>query len=272
MDEEDGSWTIRRDPGDGARGRGWRVGPRAATLVLATASLLLFGSGLAAGIWWQSQRAQVRTRELRATVERLRAERGRTEELEARLDSIEARYARLRSVMTGEVARSSRDVVLPAAPRAVAPTEGRERAEAGWSWPLTREGFVTRSFGSGEPPGHPGVDVAVPTGSYVRAARAGVVESAGTDPVYGLRLRVRHDGELVSLYGHASWLFAAEGDSVERGEVIALSGSTGRSTAPHLYFGIVRDGAAVDPLPVLGGVIESGDGASPPTDDNREDR
>ena len=205
-------------------------------------------------------------------MERLREERVRTAELAARLDSIEARYARLRRVMTGELAASGGDVGLPSPPRAVEPTGGRGVAEGAWVWPLGRRGFVTRAFGSGGSPGHPGVDIAVPTGSYVRAARAGVVESAGRDSIYGLRVRLRHPDGLVSLYGHASWLFASEGDSVERGEVLALSGSTGRSTAPHLHFAIIRDGSPVDPMPVLAGAYEREGGVDGPRSENREER
>lgn len=238
-------------------------------MVVALAALALLGAGAAMGMWWQAQRTAVHTRELRATVERLRAERARTAELAARLDSIEAGYARLRSLMTGELAPSGRDVALPSPPRAVEPAAvGGLADEGAWSWPLTRRGFVTRAFGSGGVPGHPGVDIAIPTGSYVRAAGAGVVESAGRDSIYGLRIRLRHDGGLVSLYGHASWLFAAEGDSVARGEVLALSGSTGRSTAPHLHFAILRDGTPVDPLPVLAGAFEREDGADAPRGQN----
>lgn len=242
--------------------RAWRLRSRSATVLVSAAVLLLLALGAAAGAWWQSQRSQVRNRELRATVERLRAERARMLELGARLDSVEARYARLRRLMTGELARSEHDVGLPEPPRVVLPGESvaAEDDADRWSWPLAREGFVTRSFDARGPRSHPGVDVAVPTGSYVRAARSGVVEGAGRDSVYGLYVRVRHDPSTTSLYGHASWLFVERGDSVERDEVIALSGSTGRSTAPHLHFGITREGSPVDPLPVLSNAFEAGRG------------
>ena len=244
------------------------MGSRTATVLLAAAAVALLGAGVAAGIWWESQRKAVQTRELRAEVERLRAERARTAELTARLDSIEARYARLRRLMTGELASSERDVGLPSPPLTVEPGGEGGREDGIWSWPLSRRGFVTRAFGSGGSPGHPGVDIAVPTGSYVRAARAGTVESAGRDSIYGLRIRLRHADGLESLYGHASWLFVAEGDRVEKGEVVALSGSTGRSTAPHLHFAILRDGNPVDPMPVLAGAFEREGGADGPRSEN----
>jgi len=62
---------------------------------------------------------------------------------------------------------------------------------------------------------------------------------------------VSHDDEMSSLYAHNSWLFVSVGDSVEMGEVIALSGNSGRSTAPHLHVEIQIEGQAVDPLGYL---------------------
>lgn len=271
MSGADAEGGDRPDGGEEAR-KSWRVRSRTATLVVSAVVLGLLAVGAVAGAWWRSERAGVELRELRATVERLRAERARTRELAARLDSVEARYARLRRLMTGDLARSERDVRLPAAPRTVAPGDSTPEREDRWSWPLTREGFVTRSFGAGRPGGHPGVDIAVPTGSYVRASRAGVVESAGRDSVYGLYVRVRHDPSTTSLYGHASWLFVERGDSVERNDVLALSGSTGRSTAPHLHFAIVREGSAVDPLPVLSNAFEAGRGIGLRLADGEQER
>lgn len=261
MGDEGREGEVRLEGDRGGSEGAWRVRSRTATLLLAAAVLVLLAAGAVAGSWWQSQRTQVRVRELRATVERLRAERDRTLELAVRLDSVEARYARLRRLMTGELAPSQHDVGLPVPPRVVQPGEsGADAQEEGWSWPLTREGFVTRSFGENRPDGHPGVDIAVPTGSYVRAARAGVVDGAGRDSVYGLYVRVRHDPSTTSLYGHASWVFVETGDSVARNEVLALTGSTGRSTAPHLHFAIDREGRPVDPLPVLRDAFEAGRG------------
>ncbi len=75
---------------------------------------------------------------------------------------------------------------------------------------------------------------------------------AGQDEEYGRYLRIGHAGDVSSLYAHNSWLFVEERDSVEAGEVVALSGNTGRSTAPHLHVEIERSGAPVDPLEFLG--------------------
>lgn len=122
------------------------------------------------------------------------------------------------------------------------------------AWPLTQRGFITRQFGSRPDysrDGHTGLDIAVPTGSYVRAIQAGRVEEAGEDPIYGKFLRIAHGDGLTSLYGHNAWLFAAAGDAVERLEVIALTGNTGRSSAPHLHLELARNGALLDPLSLV---------------------
>jgi murein DD-endopeptidase MepM/ murein hydrolase activator NlpD len=117
------------------------------------------------------------------------------------------------------------------------------------AWPLTTQGFVTQSDGGvGD---HPGIDIAVASGSYVRAAGGGVVVDAANDPVYGLFVLIDHGNGWRTRYGHASHLVAERGWNVRQGEVIALSGSTGRSTAPHLHFEILRNGRAIDPLSMV---------------------
>jgi murein DD-endopeptidase MepM/ murein hydrolase activator NlpD len=116
------------------------------------------------------------------------------------------------------------------------------------SWPLTQTGFITQRRQATAGASHPGLDIAVPADSYIRAAGAGTVEDAGVDEVYGRYILIDHGDGVESMYGHASRVFVQTGDTVERNEVIALSGSTGRSTAPHLHFEIRKDGEPVDPL------------------------
>jgi murein DD-endopeptidase MepM/ murein hydrolase activator NlpD len=74
---------------------------------------------------------------------------------------------------------------------------------------------------------------------------------AGEDPVYVRYLVLEHDAGYRSLYAHASLLLVDRGDTVRRNEVIALTGSTGRSTAPHLHFELIQDGEPVDPLSMV---------------------
>ncbi len=79
-----------------------------------------------------------------------------------------------------------------------------------------------------------------------------MVREAGSDSVYGLYVLVDHGNSgYQSMYGHASRLFVAPGDTIRQNEVIALSGNTGRSTAPHLHFEILQDGQPIDPFTLV---------------------
>lgn len=158
-----------------------------------------------------------------------------------------------------EVAATSGDSAdLPRAISVQARTPGAPpRYEAGPStpahWPLDVAGFVTRGqVRPGAPAeSHPGIDIAVPVGTAVRAAGGGTVQAAGTDPDYGLYVLLRHPGGYETMYGHASRLLVRDGDQIAAGQVIALTGSSGRSTAPHLHFEIRRDGKSLDPLTLV---------------------
>lgn len=213
--------------------------------------LLLVAAGALMGRALERRTELREVRELRQEVGRLAAREARVQELSARLEAVEGEYRRLQSALVGEQADGRRAVPLPVPPTAARAAAQQELEMDLPAWPLAERGFVTRTFGSRADPGragHPGIDIAVPLGSYVRASRAGVVEGSGRDSVYGLYVRIAHGDGVASLYGHNSWLFVAPGDTVERLQVIALSGSTGRSTAPHLHFEIVRDGELLDPL------------------------
>jgi len=120
------------------------------------------------------------------------------------------------------------------------------------SWPL--RGPVTKDFLSSSQDAtgfHPGIDIAAPTGTPVRAAAAGAVTFAGWDPEYGYLVVLEHGLGLETRYGHNSRLSVSLGDRVERGQLVAAVGSTGRSTAPHLHFEIRKEGIAVDPRKYL---------------------
>jgi murein DD-endopeptidase MepM/ murein hydrolase activator NlpD len=209
-----------------------------------------------AGRWVGELDSAGRTAELEAEVLDLREENRAMAVVAERVAQLEAEYGQLRSVMGGEVGASRRDILLPPLSEEDA-TERREsdESDAGrFIWPVVERNFVTRSFGdttATPSEEHVGLDIAVPVGSYVRASRGGVVAETGDDVAYGLYVRVTHEEELSSLYAHNSWLFVSAGDSVEIGEVIALSGNSGRSTAPHLHMEIEREGLPVDPLEYL---------------------
>jgi len=98
---------------------------------------------------------------------------------------------------------------------------------------------------------HEGIDFLADQGSAVIAAAGGVVQFAGLHPQYGMMIDIDHGDDLVTRYAHLSKLFVKEGDVVVRGRRVALSGSTGRSTGPHLHFEVRFRGAAQNPAKFL---------------------
>ena len=213
-------------------------------------------------------RSAARVPGLEREVSRLRVENSRVQQIAAALNRAESNYQELRQILGvrapptarsgGTVARAS-DLgtsMRAVAVRATLPGTGA-RYEGGASvpshWPLDMKGFVTRGqVRPGVPDeSHPGIDIAVPIGTPVRAAGGGTVVAAGYDADYGFFVLLRHPSGYETMYGHTSRLLAAEGDAVQAGQVIGLSGNSGRSTAPHLHFEIRRDGKSVDPLDLV---------------------
>lgn len=94
---------------------------------------------------------------------------------------------------------------------------------------------------------HQGIDFAVAEGENICCAAEGVVVKAKEDLTgYGYHLIIQHKNGWQTLYAHCSELLVKEGDSVKAGEVIALSGSTGDSTGPHLHFELSQNGEMKD--------------------------
>ncbi len=116
------------------------------------------------------------------------------------------------------------------------------------------EGWITRQFSEDSPglqTGHLGLDFAAAHGTPIRATAYGTVESIQNDKFYGLSVTIRHDHGFVTRYSHCSQILIKDQDIVKRGQAIALVGSTGRSTAPHLHYEILKDGKNVDPANYL---------------------
>jgi murein DD-endopeptidase MepM/ murein hydrolase activator NlpD len=195
---------------------------------------------------------------LKRRVAELEAQTAQVNELSRSLTVAEQRYEQIRGMLGGNVVPALRTTegatAIPVTPPIVAVAPDAPRLyEEGFStpthWPLLGQGLVTR--GQVDPgvrdETHAGLDVAVPIGTAIRASGGGVVSETGEDAEYGIFVLIDHPEGFQSLYGHASRLLTAVGDSVTAGQVIALSGTTGRSTGPHLHFEIRRGGRAVDP-------------------------
>ncbi len=230
-------------------------------LVLALIALVLYGPIVAAAL-------RVPLLELR--IRRLETENARVAELARRLDEAEARYAHLRGMLGGDVAipqlpttavgvRPAGEERLWVAPpmlartpddSAPAPVEGPSVPSR---WPLSVPSYRTRGLAEGDPgvETHAGLDLAVPVGSEVRASGGGLVQQLGNDSAYGLFVLLVHAEGYQTMYGHLSRLLVSRGQAVRAGQVIAVSGNTGRSTAPHLHFEIRRGGRSVDPLTLV---------------------
>lgn len=98
---------------------------------------------------------------------------------------------------------------------------------------------------------HAGIDLAAPTGTAVYATADGVVDHASWEGGYGNMVEIEHGKGLATRFGHLSRILVHSGQTVHRGDLIALVGSTGRSTGPHLHYEVRIDGHAVNPVPFL---------------------
>lgn len=110
---------------------------------------------------------------------------------------------------------------------------------------------ITSEFGPRWGSFHRGVDFGIAAGSPVYAADSGTVVFAGFSGSYGNLIKLDHGNGMVTYYAHCSKLLAAQGQQVERGQLLAEAGSTGNSTGPHLHFEVLVGGANVNPMNYL---------------------
>lgn len=114
---------------------------------------------------------------------------------------------------------------------------------------LPIRGFITQDFEVKDSSRyHPGVDIACAIGSPVLSTGAGVVEFIGYDSTYGNTLIIRHNDSITTLYGHNDSILVAVGQEVLAGSRIAMSGNTGRSSAPHLHYELRVNDIPINPL------------------------
>lgn len=164
---------------------------------------------------------------------------GAQPDLQLRLQSLgqemerrEAQMEALDSVLTGRRLHETRDVLgnLP-----------------------VRQGAITSTYGyrndpfTGRAAFHAGMDFSGPEGTDIYAVAAGIVVFAGVKSGYGNVVEVDHGNGYITRYAHARSLLARPGDRVARDQVIALMGSTGRSTGTHLHYEVLRDNRQIDP-------------------------
>jgi murein DD-endopeptidase MepM/ murein hydrolase activator NlpD len=157
-------------------------------------------------------------------------------QLEQRVDLRESQLSALENVI---LARELKEQIHP---------EGRPVAS----------GFISSYFGERSDPFdgreafHKGVDFAGAAGSRVVAVAAGVVTWAGERSGFGKLVEINHGDGYVTRYGHNERTLVSVGATVQRGESVALMGSTGRSTGPHVHFEVLHNGRQVNPLSYIG--------------------
>ncbi|HMM19511.1 MAG TPA: peptidoglycan DD-metalloendopeptidase family protein [Selenomonadales bacterium] len=128
-------------------------------------------------------------------------------------------------------------------------------ASGAMMWPV--QGVITSPFGWRTHPifgtsiFHSGLDIGVDYGEPVKAADGGIVVEAGWMGGYGKAVIIDHGGGISTLYGHNSELLVGAGQRIGKGQVIALAGSTGYSTGPHVHFEVRKNGEPVNPYNYL---------------------
>ncbi|HXR18948.1 MAG TPA: M23 family metallopeptidase [Steroidobacteraceae bacterium] len=158
------------------------------------------------------------------------------DDLSRRIDSRSAQFSSLESVILG---RQLSAAVKPS---------GRP----------VREGYISSYFGermdpfNGEEAMHKGVDFATDSGADVLAVASGIVTWSGPREGYGNLIEINHGNGYTTRYAHNAETLVAVGDTVQRGQAVAVVGSTGRSTGPHVHFEVLRDGTQIDPMAYVG--------------------
>lgn len=241
------------------------------TLILVAADSASTGYGLTACMYTQKQR-------LKERLEYLMKEKKRGRHITAAL-CIAALVVALSTTVFGaylgggqtEGTAENRDMVQTvdgegqgaAAPAAqpeqedLAPEQGEQNTDE-FCLPVQLDKIVlSMLYGSrihpitGKSQDHDGIDIVADRGTEVLASKGGVVVASSFESTYGNYVVISHGGEQSTLYAHLSQRNVSQGDTVDRGQVIGLVGSTGQATGAHLHFEVWKDGSHVDPLSVL---------------------
>ncbi|BDE06429.1 hypothetical protein WPS_17050 [Vulcanimicrobium alpinum] len=173
--------------------------------------------------------------------------------------SVQARLRRLAAVSnrTSDDARRLQRLALRALNLRRMASIARERLVAAIPSLNPVAGGIAAGFGWRTDPWpefHKGLDLEADYGTPVHASAAGVVVAAGWDGGYGIKVDIDHGNGYHTWYAHLSRADVAPGQRVLKGQTIALSGSTGESTGPHLHYQVMYAGEAIDPAPFLHGV------------------
>ena len=218
-------------------------------------SLVAFGS--VSWFFLASQAARVPY--LTRRVNQLQHDVSRVDTLQHSLNELAARFQQVQHMMgsasMSPVASSSSDtlaknktlaVTTVAAPPVAAPPVAAaiDSASLPDSWPLPMAGTLLASS-------PPSLEIAVPLGTPIRAAGAGVIVEVAEDSTFGKLIRISHRSGYETVYGGASEVRVSKGQHVAAGTVIALSGDAPGTLEPHLHFEMRRHGVAIDASSVI---------------------
>jgi murein DD-endopeptidase MepM/ murein hydrolase activator NlpD len=170
----------------------------------------------------------------------LQRSRERRHELQDDIDHLRAQQAKIQARLAGFSGPVTAGPIRPGSSGMIWPVNG----------PLTSPFCESRAWESC----HPGIDIAAPTGTPIRAALSGrvvLIQGTGSSGGYGNFTCIQHAGALSTCYAHQSAFATSVGAQVSQGQVIGYVGSTGRSTGPHLHFETRINGAVVSPMNYL---------------------
>jgi murein DD-endopeptidase MepM/ murein hydrolase activator NlpD len=228
----------------------------------------LVGCVFAGGVFfWQAHYWEGRADSLLRDNLRLQTEMARVDELAQVVTRMKAWDQQLRTILSPNIdLRPAAYTVPVASPQVVeeqvtmvrGQLRGREEVDARRTpsiWPISRAlGWVSREYQAQEGMlrnQHLGIDIVAAAGTPVQATADGRVVVAGDDDILGRLVVIDHGDGYLTRFGHNGALLVSEGESVRRGQQIALVGNSGQSSGPHLHYEVVEHGRARDPREFL---------------------
>lgn len=182
----------------------------------------------------------------------MKSEAAKAFQIEACKDSYEGMVETIRTLYDAGLTETELDVLYYNRTKAI---DAKDYRTGELTAPCN--GQITSTFGyrnaptAGASSYHQGLDIAVPANSDIAAADGGKVSSVGYDSARGYYVKIYHGNGRYTTYAHLNGYYVQKGQAVGKGETIALAGSTGISTGPHLHFEVIENGVNVDPLPYL---------------------
>jgi murein DD-endopeptidase MepM/ murein hydrolase activator NlpD len=189
--------------------------------------------------------------ELEQTKASIQSRQSQLERARGKRRDVLARIVDHEQELDGDVAKLQAKIAAKLAPPNALAAGPVTAGSSGLIWPVN--GPIVSGFGwrFGHTEFHEGVDIAVPTGTPIRAAASGTVAIAAPTGGYGNYTCIDHGGGLSTCYGHQESFAVSAGQQVSQGQVIGYSDCTGHCFGPHVHFEVRINGAAVDPMGYL---------------------